>query len=433
MTQVKRHSLVYNFSWLGIIQVCNFLLSLVVIPYTIRIVAPEGFGVIAVAQVVVFYLSVTTDYGFNRTAIRDVALYKNDRQRISKVFSTVIVSKLLISIIAFIVLLALVAIVPLFRTHYKLYLLAFSFVIGQAVLVNWFFQGLEKMKYMAVASLFSRLLFVGLVFLFIKQKDDAPLYLFFMGVGNIAAGLVSIYAARRMYKLHFILPTRSDIAFEIKEGWQVTVSNLSMTTIQYIGIFILRIFTNDIVVGYYSIAEKIYFAMKLMLDVFSQAAYPRVCRLLQQGIDRVKEFFRRTYLPFLATVFAGAAFIFICSPWIIKFFAGHPNDYTSLLLRLLCFAVIIVCANIPACLVLLAGDHKKNYMRIFSIGTLVCIIANISLDPFFDAKGTVIAVLITELFITTGLYFEVFRIYRQKAGKQSWTSNPNSKIADASG
>src|SRR5215471_9108563 len=97
MSFKNRLQLWYNFSYLGLIQVSNFLLSLLVIPYVIRTVGADGFGIIAVAQVLMFYLSVITDYGFNRTAIRDVALYKDDRLRISQVFSTVIVSKLLIS------------------------------------------------------------------------------------------------------------------------------------------------------------------------------------------------------------------------------------------------------------------------------------------------------------------------------------------------
>src|SRR5262245_43311757 len=123
--QINRpYNLWFNFSSLGFIQVSNFALSLLVIPYVIRKIGADGFGVIAVAQVVIFYLSVTADYGFNRTAIRDIALFKSDQTKISKVFCTVLFSKLLICVLAFLVLLLLVAVVPLFRQHYYLYLLA---------------------------------------------------------------------------------------------------------------------------------------------------------------------------------------------------------------------------------------------------------------------------------------------------------------------
>lgn len=414
MSQGHRRSLLYNFSSLGIIQVTSFLLSLIVIPYVIRIVGADGFGVIAVAQVLMFYLSVITDYGFNRTAIRDIALYQDDNLKISRVFFTVLAAKFFICILSFAVMMILLLVVPLFRENFFLYLLAFSFVIGQSVLVNWFFQGVEKMQYMAIASLFSRLLFVVLVLLFIKHTEDRALYIFFMGAGNFIAGIASIYAVIRMYKMQFIRPSRADIMHELKQGWTVTITNISMTSIQYIGIFILRLFTNDLIVGYYSIAEKIYFAMKLMLDVFSQVAYPRVCRLLQEGIRETISFFKKVYIPFLGMIVLGCSMVFMLAQPIIHFFVGYQHDHASFLLRVLCIAAIITCLNIPAYLVLLAGDHKKNYLRVFTIGTLINIITNLCFAPLLQATGTVLSVVITELIITAGLYREVFRLYHIK-------------------
>ncbi len=411
MSDRRQYTLLFNFSSLGIIQVAGFLLSLVVIPYVIRIIGADGFGVIAVAQVLMFYMSVTADYGFNRTAIREVALYKSDPKRISGIFFTVLASKLIISLFLFFLLLVLVAVVPLFRMQYEVYLLAFSFVLGQSLLVNWFFQGLEKMQYMAIASFFSRLIFVALVFLFMKNKDDVSLYIFFMGLGNCIAGLVSIFFVVRKYKLSFSIPSKKALLHELKEGWPVTLTNLSQTSIQYIGIFILRLFSNDLVVGYYSIAERIYFAMKLMLDVFTQAAYPRICLLLQEGIATVKDFFRQTYLPFLGIVAAGAGLVAILSPRIIYFFMGQSGGDSVLLLRLLCLALVIVCLGIPASLLLLAGDHKKNYLRVFTVGTLINIAANFTLAPEFYAMGTVLSVILTEIIIVLLLYRDIIYLY----------------------
>ena len=77
----------------------------------------------------------------------------------------------------------------------------------------------------------------------------------------------------------------------------------------------------------------------------------------------------------------------------------------------MCVATVIVCLNIPAYLVLLAANRKKNYLRIFTIGTLLNVLANIILVHFFDATGTVMSVIITELFITIGLCWEVYRLY----------------------
>ena len=407
----QRNKLIYNFSSLSLIQAANFLLSLIVIPYVVRKVGADGFGIIAVAQVVIYYLAAITDYGFNRTATRDIAIHQNNKEKISKIFYTILFIKLLICIISFVLLIFLLQIIPLFNNHFNLYLLAFSFVLGQVMLVNWFFQGMEKMQHMAFTGLFSRLLFVILVFIFIRKKEDTSLFIFFMGAANMIAGLVSIYLAIRLYKLKYIQPAWADIWQEIRNGWQVTITNLSMITCQYIGIVILRIFTNDTLVGYYSIAEKIYFAMKQMMEVFSQAIYPRVCLLVQQGREEVISFFRKIYVPFLMLVTFASSMVFMFSPQILYFFIGHQYDYSVFLLRVLCIAVVLVCLNIPSHLILFAADYKKSYLKIFSIGTLLNILANLLLARYFDATGTVASVIITELFISAGLFREVYRHY----------------------
>jgi PST family polysaccharide transporter len=235
-----------------------------------------------------------------------------------------------------------------------------------------------------------------------------------MGLGNIMAGFVSIYIATRFLKLTWFRPALTDLKYELKEGWHITLTNLSQITIQYIGVFILRIFTNDVVVGYYSVAERVYFAMKMMLDVFTQAVYPRVCLLLQEGIGSVNRFFRRTYLPFLYLVMIGSTVIFFLSREIIHFFMGHYNSNAAFLLRVLSVALVIICLQVPASLVLLAGNHKKNYLRIFTVGTFVNIATNFAFVPIWEASGTVLSVIITELVIVLYLYWELYRLYRIK-------------------
>jgi len=414
MPHQQKIKLIYNFSSLSFIQAAHLLLSVIVIPYVIRKVGAAGFGVVAIAQLVMFHLAVLTEYGFNQSATRSIALSRGDNLKISKIFFTVLASKIIICLACFVLLLLLVWVVPIFNAHLSLYLLAFVFVVGQTLLIGWFFQGIEKMHYIAVAALLGRLIFVVLVFAFIKAPADTELFLFFMGVGNIIAGLATIYLAVRLFKLKLIRPSRAEIIDEFKAGWRITATNFFITNSQYIGIFILRIFTNDALVGYYSVAEKVFFAMKLMLGIFTQVVYPRVCQLMESGLERVKHFFRQVYLPFFLLVLLGCTAGFIFSTQIMHLLIGHASPYSAFLLRMLCVAGVIVCLNIPAYLVLFAGDHKKNYFRVFTIATIIYLGANITLARFFDATGTVVSVIITEFFITAGLYWEMYRLYGMK-------------------
>jgi PST family polysaccharide transporter len=409
MGESYKKRLVSNFVALSVIQGANFVLPVIVMPFVIRNIGADRFGLVSVAQVVMIFLSTLSDYGFNLTATRDVALYKDDIQKTSRVFFTVLVSKLILCIGALAILLCLIRWVPFIRNNYVLYLMGFIYVVGQSSLASWFFQGMEKMQYITASTLFARLIFVVLVFIFIRHRGDEIYFLFFLGTGNLIAGIFSIYLAFRMFRLQLFRPLWNDIATELREGWQVTVSNLSINTYQYINVIVLRAFTNDLIVGYYSIAEKIFFAIRQILGIFSQVIYPRLCQLAMEGKQQVSGLLKDFYLPFLALVTAGCAVVFFFSPFIIHIFLNNRPDLPVLLLRILAFVPVIVCLNIPAYQILLAFNQKKSYLRILASATVVNLAINLLLCSTWGPVGTTLSIVITELFVTIGLNWELHK------------------------
>jgi PST family polysaccharide transporter len=407
MQENNNRKLFSNFIVLSFIQGANLLLSLLVIPFVILKVGADGFGVIAVAQMVMTYLSTISDYGFNLTATRDIALYKDDPSQISKIFFTVLTSKIILTAVLFIMLMIAGIFIP--KVLFLLYALGFAFVVGQSLFVNWFFQGIQKMYFITISTLIGRIIFVTLVFVFIRHKEDSFLYLFFFGIGNIVAGVISIYVAIRVFHLKFIRPRLPDIIHELKDGWQITVSSLTVNSYFYTNVFILRIFTNDLVVGYYSIAERILFAVRQIITLFAQVVYPHICRLTQRSKEEANTFFKQIYFPFLLLILFGSSILFFFSQQIVHIFIADGSPLPVFLLRLLSFVPVIVCLNIPAYQVLLAFDHKKDYVRIIIFGTLLNLVTNIIMVNVWGAAGTATSIVLTELFITIGLSREIYK------------------------
>ena len=159
--------------------------------------------------------------------------------------------------------------------------------------------------------------------------------------------------------------------------------------------------------GYYSIAEKIFFAIRQVLGVFSQVIYPQVCQIAQRSKDQTAGFFKKIYQPFLWIFTAGSGIVFIFSHQITQIFVGNESDLPGLLLRMLSLVPIIVCLNIPAYQILLGFNLKDSYLRILTLGAIINIGLNIFLANLWGAVGTAIAIIITELFITIGLNKEL--------------------------
>jgi PST family polysaccharide transporter len=392
-----------NFYSLGIIQGTNYLLPLLITPYVIMRIGADGFGVVAVAQVVMTFLQTISDYGFNLTATRDVSLNRDNPEKLSRIFYTVLSTKLLIVSVLLVGLVAVLLCVPSLRSYFILYMLSFASVIGQSLLMNWLFQGIERMKVVMYISLFARLVFVALVLLFIRQKSDYIYFLFFTGIGNILAGVVSIIVAFRLLKLRRIIPSRKDILSEFRNGWHITSSTLAVSSYMYINILALRLFTSDTVVGYYSIAEKIINAGRQILSVYFTAVYPQVCQLVMTTRRQLFDFFKKYYLPFLTLVLGGCFILFFFPVPIISVFLRDHRDVSAHYLRIMSFVPFIICLNIPAYQVLIAHDEKKVLFGVFAAGTFVNLILNISVVRVWGPVGTCFTILITECLVTIGL------------------------------
>lgn len=130
MIEEKKNNVFKNFFSLVIVQIITSLLQLVVIPYVIKKIGVDGFGIIAVAQVIMFYLSAFTEYGFAQTATKEISIYRDDRVMISRIFFRVFFSRLFLCALSFLLLLILILFIPLLNHHWFLYIAAFVFGPG---------------------------------------------------------------------------------------------------------------------------------------------------------------------------------------------------------------------------------------------------------------------------------------------------------------
>jgi len=86
--------LLSNFVSLSVLQVVGFILPLLVIPYLISVLGVGKFGLVALAQAVITYFAVFTDYGFNLSATRDISINRNNNTKVSSIFNSVLTTKL---------------------------------------------------------------------------------------------------------------------------------------------------------------------------------------------------------------------------------------------------------------------------------------------------------------------------------------------------
>ena len=132
-TRQERKTLLENFLSLSSLQGVNYVLPLIVLPYLIRVLGPEKIGLIAFAQALVQYFIILTDYGFNMSATRQIALYREHKTQLRQIFTSVLIVKLILVAISFFIMMLIVNIFPRFQHDWLLYALSFGAVLGNAL------------------------------------------------------------------------------------------------------------------------------------------------------------------------------------------------------------------------------------------------------------------------------------------------------------
>jgi len=412
-----------NFFSLSLIQGTNFILPLIVLPYLVNVIGIDKFGLVSFAQALMSYFIIFTDFGFNLTATREIALYRHDHTKLSFIVNKTVLTKLFLCAFSFLILLGLVSFVPYFAAYAKMYYMAFLLVVAQVLIPAWFFQGIEQMKYLTYINLVAKLIFTALIFILITRPGDFIYVPLFYSLGNIISGIIAFVIMYKQFGVRVHYPEDFNLKTELKKGWNVFLSNFAINGYINSNLFILGLFTNNVVLGYYSIADKILYVFRQILNVFFNTTYPQACQKATIGFTEVKKFYKKYFYGFCTMMIVLCGALFLLAEPITVFFAKETVPETILAIRLLSFVPIIICLNIPAFQILLAYNFQRNYMLVLVGGSLLNVVLNLFLAPAFSMTGTAISIIITEIFITAGLYIALTLIHK----KQTITNLTNSE------
>lgn len=398
-----------NFLSLVVLQGINYLVPLIVFPYLVRVLGIDGFGLYSFIVAVIMYGVMLSDYGFDLSATRLISLHSGNKHKIDEIFSTVMIIKFGISLLYLLVLTLLILFVYKFSQNASMYYIAYGLVIGQVLFPVWFFQGMEKMRYITILNALAKFIFTVLIFIYVHTPDDIYLVLLFNALGAIVAGAVALYISIKHFDISFYLPTFKQIKFYLKDGWYIFTSRIAVELYVTSNVIILGFFANNAIVGYYSIVEKIVRAVGSMLEPLTRAVFPYLAKVYESSHEL---FFKRNIQLFfliLSIMLPMALVVYFNAPWILAVVSGEtPNELMITLLKIFSFILVFY----------LYGHQFTNILvtlgetKLLNTVVIIAGILNVTLAPIviylFGVVGLVCLNVGIALFIATTKGYYIF-------------------------
>ena len=364
----KYRVVIHNTAYLSVLEVLKMVMPFVALPYLISTVGAEKYGLVVFAQAIISYFIVLVNFGLDVSAVKNVSVHRMDQLKLNEVVSSVLIIKAFLFILSFWVLVGLLLFSEQLRVNYVLFFLSFLSCLSEILFPVWFYQGVEKMRYITLIRFTSILFYTVTVFMFIKEENDYLLIPLLQSLGWLFSGLVSFFMLIKIEKVSLFIPSFSIIKYYFVESIPFFISRISVVINNSMAKTVCGLFFSMSEVAAFDLAQKIATTALVPLQMLNQALFPHIAKTLDRNF--VNKCFR---LIMVATLFIIMG-VYILAPIGVNILSdGKLLDAIGILRVLILFIFsggITLYTGSP---VLVSFGYSKPFNRSVFLSTVVLI------------------------------------------------------------
>lgn len=369
-------------------------IGFVVIVHLARVLDPGNFGKISFALAIITYFSLITNLGLPLLGTREIA---RDKKKINEYLGNILTMRLCLAFLSFGLLLLVTYFLnkPL-EIKYLIILYGLG-LIPSALLLDWVFQGLEKMEYIGLGRILSGIIYAVLVFYFIKGQKQLLLipcivvisnllvtgFLFFIFIKNFGKLKLKFNIIFWKNLVHLVLP--------------LGISIIMIQIIHNIDMVMLGFMRTDIEVGYYSAAYKIILVLISIGAFYFDAIFPILSNYYKTSLDLLKKL--QSYTAKLMVSIAiplGIGGTILARP-IMNLLYGPKYSEGIIVFQILIWVMALIYINSIYARGMWACNKQKEFLKIVIAQAVVNILLNFILIPKFGIIGAAASTVSAEL------------------------------------
>lgn len=394
--------LIKNFSYLSALQIFTLLIPLITYPYLIRVLGKETYGLVVFAQAIIGYLNILVNFGFNISATREISVHRDNKAKLSEIISSVLIIKGIFFVLACLILGFLVIFIPQAHGYEVLFLLSMWTCLYDIIFPIWYFQGIERMKYITYITLFTRLILLSLIFVFIHSPDDYLFVPIVNGIGALVAGGIALVIIFGRHKITFNWQRINTLNYYFTNSIPIFVSNISISLYVSTNKVITGTFLGMEEVAYYDLAEKLSSVLKIPLSILSQSLFPKISK------ERDLGFIKRIFKLSIITNSALFVLFLIFSKYIILILGGENMLPAQTVVNILAITVpVVAMSNLFGIQLLIPFGFNKDFSKVILSSGIIYLLQLLIvwLTIGFSIINISVITVNTELFVTTYMYY----------------------------
>ena len=397
-----------NFGYLSILQAYSVMLPLLTVPYLMRVLGVEVYGLVIYAQAIIQYFVIVVNFGFNITATKDISIHRDDKAKLKEIVSSVLISKVILFLISLVALTVAVYAIPALRDHALLYFFSMALCLSEVVFPIWFFQGIEKMRYITIVNVISRTLFAACIFIFIKNPEQYLFIPIFNGFGALIGGAYALWVVFFKEKIGFSFQPFHILWSYVKDSAPLFLTRASAQVYVRTNIVVVGSFLGMAEAGFYDLALKVVTVLGMPFQTLKQAIFPKVSKEL--NLRFVHKTIKIVILVALVMILGAQ----VIAPFVMQVLTGTDSITAVQTLRLL---VVILLAMVMSGFfgeqLLIPFGKKKAYVR----GMITTAIFYFSLLSLLYALKLLNLYSIISIVIATEFYLAFFFLFACRKNK----------------
>jgi PST family polysaccharide transporter len=397
--------LLENFISIYSIQIVGMVLPLITLPYVIKTLGFDNYGLIILASSLIAYFQSITDFSFRITATRDVAVFRDSPKKLNLIYSKVLTIKAIFLLVSFALLTIIVLVYPPFYKERLVFFLTMPMLLGYTLFPEWYFQGIEKMRYITLLNFSLKIFFTICVFIFIKNKSDYWIYPLLQSAGSVGVGIVAQFILIKKHKLKFIwLPLRI-IKRTIATNFPIFLTQFLPTLYNNTTTFLLGIMTTNSLLGIYSAIYTVVDISITFLRTISLVFFPFLNRKKEAFQKYKKLIFSLSFILFFGCI--------IFHPFVF-WFLNITYENALLVLCILSFGILGIGMNDifgTNYFIIKRADKLVMYNTI--IASVLGLIFSFPLVYFFGIIGAALNLTFSRLLMGGRLYYKYLSVKKE--------------------